>query len=220
MPKGSRLGLYLPVYGGWLRRAAEHEDPPTYDYVRRVALRAEEMGLHSLWIPDHLLNPIKGAAAPSLEAWTLAAAVAASTTNVVVAHTVRMNATLDGSGWVAYGHQGGGTGQFDYPKGIAVGGGSVYVADGNNQRIVRLSTALEGSGWFDYKPTNPWLDGIAGIAVSADRVCVTVASDVICLNASLNGSGRVAFGTQGSGIGEFYWPDGLTINGRLPLRGG
>jgi len=83
----------LPVYGGWLpsresgRAQAEgiysigeeEEKPPTYDYVKQVALEAERIGLHSLWIPDHMLNPIKGERAPSLESWTLASAIAEAT---------------------------------------------------------------------------------------------------------------------------------------------
>lgn len=96
-----KVGLYLPVYGGWLpSRGAgkaqadgsyfvgeEEEKPPTYSYVKQVALEAEKIGIDSLWIPDHMLNPIKGALAPSLEAWTLATAIAEVTERVTIAHT-------------------------------------------------------------------------------------------------------------------------------------
>ncbi len=95
-----KIGLYLPVYGGWFpsRKSAkaeadgvyfekEDEKPPTYDYVRQIALEAEKIGVDSLWIPDHMLNPIKGESTPALEAWTLAAAVAEATEKVVIAHT-------------------------------------------------------------------------------------------------------------------------------------
>ncbi len=95
-----KIGLYLPVYGGWFpsRKSAkaevdgvyferEDERPPTYEYNRQVALEAEKIGIDSLWIPDHLLNPIKGENAPSLEAFTLAVAIAEVTEKVVIAHT-------------------------------------------------------------------------------------------------------------------------------------
>lgn len=95
-----KIGLYLPVYGGWLpsrdsSRAQidgmyfvdENEEPPTYEYVKQVAIEAEKIGIHSLWIPDHMLNPIKGEQAPSLEAWTLAVAIAEATKKVIIVHT-------------------------------------------------------------------------------------------------------------------------------------
>lgn len=86
-----KVGIYLPVYGGWFPKDGhsykEEEEPPTYRYVRRVALEAEDIGVHSLWIPDHLLNPIKGVLAPSLESWTLASAIADATTKIIMAHT-------------------------------------------------------------------------------------------------------------------------------------
>lgn len=96
-----KIGIYLPVYGGWLPSRGsgkaeanggyitdgEEEEPPTYSYVKRVALEAEKIGIDSLWIPDHMLNPIKGERAPSLEAWTLATAIAEATRKVIIAHT-------------------------------------------------------------------------------------------------------------------------------------
>lgn len=95
-----KVGLYLPVYGGWFpshgagkartkgtQFTREEEKLPTYGYVKKVALEAERIGIDSLWIPDHMLNPIKGDRAPSLEAWTLAAAIIESTKRVIIAHT-------------------------------------------------------------------------------------------------------------------------------------
>jgi FMNH2-dependent dimethyl sulfone monooxygenase len=67
--------------------SGEEEEQPTYAYVKRVALEAEKIGVDSLWIPDHMLNPIKGERAPSLEAWTLATAIAEATEKVIIAHT-------------------------------------------------------------------------------------------------------------------------------------
>ncbi|MGD0329513.1 MAG: LLM class flavin-dependent oxidoreductase [Nitrososphaeria archaeon] len=83
-----KFGLYLPVYGGWIRSSVnEKEETPTYSYVRQVAIEAEKIGIDSLWIPDHLLNPIKGESSFSLEAWTVAAAIAEVTKKVTIAHT-------------------------------------------------------------------------------------------------------------------------------------
>ncbi len=95
-----KIGIYLPVYGGWFPSRGsgkaqadgaytigEEEKPPTYTYVKQVALEAEKIGIDSLWIPDHMLNPIKGERAPSLEAWTLATAIAEATERVIIAHT-------------------------------------------------------------------------------------------------------------------------------------
>ncbi len=92
-----KIGLYLPVFGGWFRirgsgdgdstSLRENEHPPTYKYVKTVALEAEKIGIHSLWIPDHMLNPIKGEKSPSLEAWTLAVGIAEATSRVIISHT-------------------------------------------------------------------------------------------------------------------------------------
>jgi FMNH2-dependent dimethyl sulfone monooxygenase len=95
-----KIGLYLPVYGGWFpeKKSAkaetdgiyfegEKEEPPTYEYVKRTAIEAEKIGIDSLWIPDHMLNPIKGERAPSLEAWTVAVGIAEATKKVIIAHT-------------------------------------------------------------------------------------------------------------------------------------
>lgn len=94
-----KIGLYLPVYGGWLpvsnsgkinkgiEPSSENEELPTYKYVKRVAIEAERIGIDSLWIPDHMLNPIKGETADSLESWTIASAIAAVTKKVNIAQT-------------------------------------------------------------------------------------------------------------------------------------
>lgn len=82
-----KLGLWLPTYGGWFPQVEEEERLPTYDYAKEVALTAEKAGIDSLWIPDHLLNPLKGEDSPSLEAWTLAAGIAEATEEIVISHT-------------------------------------------------------------------------------------------------------------------------------------
>jgi FMNH2-dependent dimethyl sulfone monooxygenase len=77
------LGICISLQGGWIPGAAEEA---SFDSVRRIALFAEEVGFDSLWLPDHLLNPIHGERAPCLEGWTVAAAVAPLTSRVKIAH--------------------------------------------------------------------------------------------------------------------------------------
>lgn len=81
------LGVYLPVYGGWLRGAPVEEPEVSCAYILKVAREAEKLGFHSVWVPDHLLNPMKGEEGPAIEAWTILTAVAASTKRIKVAHT-------------------------------------------------------------------------------------------------------------------------------------
>ena len=59
-----KLGIYIPMYGGWLRGVDEEEEV-SFNYAAKVALKAEERGIHSLRVPGLLLNPIKGERAPS-----------------------------------------------------------------------------------------------------------------------------------------------------------
>lgn len=93
-----KVGIYLPVYGGWFAtndtekgnekiNLSEEEKKPSYSYNKQVACKAEEIGLDSIWIPDHLLNPIKGTHKPSLESWTLASAIAEVTEEIIISHT-------------------------------------------------------------------------------------------------------------------------------------
>jgi len=72
---------------GTMIRGVDIDPEPHFAYAREVALLAEEMGLHSLWAPDHLLNPMRGERARALEAWTVVAALAAVTKRIRLAHT-------------------------------------------------------------------------------------------------------------------------------------
>ena len=125
------IGIYLPVYGGWFRTTGladpslinEREHPPTYSYVKSVALKAEEIGVYSLWIPDHMLNPIKGEDKPSLEAWTLAAALAEATSRIYLSHTTLCEA-------------------FRYPAVLAKQAATLWEISGG-----RFWLSL-GAGWF------------------------------------------------------------------------
>ena len=94
----------------------------TWQETQRAASAFEEMGFDSLWVNDHLYGP-QSPAIPMLEAWTLAAGLAAITERAEIgtlvtpvgmrnpAHTGKMIATVDniaggriipgfGSGWM------------------------------------------------------------------------------------------------------------------------
>ncbi|WP_462266956.1 LLM class flavin-dependent oxidoreductase [Mucilaginibacter sp.] len=72
-------GYWMPVFGGWLRNVDDENMQPTWDYTKRLAIRSEEIGFDLALIAELYLNDIKGEQAPSLDAWSTAAALAAVT---------------------------------------------------------------------------------------------------------------------------------------------
>ena len=74
-----RYGYWMPVFGGWLRNVDDENMQPTWDYVKRLAIRSEEIGFDLSLIAELNLNDIKGEQAPSLDAWSTTAALAAVT---------------------------------------------------------------------------------------------------------------------------------------------
>lgn len=72
-------GYWLPVFGGWLRNVEDEGMEPTWDYAKKLAVRSEEIGFSLALIAELYLNDIKGEDAPSLDAWSTAAALAAVT---------------------------------------------------------------------------------------------------------------------------------------------
>ncbi len=84
-----RFGYWLPVFGGWLRNVADENMEASWDYVRRLARRSEEIGFDVTLIAELNLNDIKGIHAPSLDAWSTAAALAAVTERLELMVAVR-----------------------------------------------------------------------------------------------------------------------------------
>ena len=84
-----RYGYWLPVFGGWLRNVEDENMQPTWDYVKRLAIRSEEIGFDLSLIAELNLNDIKGEESPSLDAWSTAAALAAVTTRQELMVAVR-----------------------------------------------------------------------------------------------------------------------------------
>ncbi len=84
-----RYGYWLPVFGGWLRNVEDEGMEASWPYVSRLARRSEEIGFDLTLIAELNLNDIKGARAPSLDAWSTAAALAAVTSRVELMVAVR-----------------------------------------------------------------------------------------------------------------------------------
>ena len=84
-----RFGFWLPVFGGWLRNVPDEGMEATFDYARRLTQRAEQIGFDLTLVAELNLNDIKGVSAPSLDAWTTAAALAAVTERIELMVAVR-----------------------------------------------------------------------------------------------------------------------------------
>lgn len=84
-----RYGFWLPVFGGWLRNVKDERMEPTWEYVKHLAQRAEALGYDLTLIAELNLNDIKGVEAPSLDAWSTAAALAAVTSRMELMVAVR-----------------------------------------------------------------------------------------------------------------------------------
>jgi FMNH2-dependent dimethyl sulfone monooxygenase len=84
-----RYGYWLPVFGGWLRNIVDESMPATWPYVKRVAQRSEQLGFDVTLVAELNLNDIKGPEAPSLDAFSTAAALAAVTERIELMVAVR-----------------------------------------------------------------------------------------------------------------------------------
>src|SRR5437764_15015316 len=84
-----KYGYWLPVFGGWLRNIDDEQMSASWDYVKRLAQRSEEIGYDITLVAELLLNDIKGIDAPSLDAWSTAAALAAVTERLELMVAVR-----------------------------------------------------------------------------------------------------------------------------------
>jgi FMNH2-dependent dimethyl sulfone monooxygenase len=84
-----RYGYWLPVFGGWLRNVEDEGMAATWDYASRLARRSEEIGYDLTLIAELNLNDTKGIRAPSLDAWSTAAALAAVTKRLELMVAVR-----------------------------------------------------------------------------------------------------------------------------------
>jgi FMNH2-dependent dimethyl sulfone monooxygenase len=79
----------MPVFGGWLRNVEDENMRADWDYVKKLAQRSEDLGYDLSLIAELNLNDIKGEEAPSLDAWSTAAALAAVTKKLELMVAVR-----------------------------------------------------------------------------------------------------------------------------------
>jgi hypothetical protein len=57
----AKLEIYAPVYEGWVRGVKEKDAEPSYKYAADSTIKAEDIEMYSIWVPDHMLSPINGA---------------------------------------------------------------------------------------------------------------------------------------------------------------
>jgi FMNH2-dependent dimethyl sulfone monooxygenase len=84
-----RFGYWMPVFGGWLRNVENEHMETSWDYVSRLARRSEKIGYDLTLMAELNLNDIKGVDAPSLDAWSTSAALAAVTESLELMIAVR-----------------------------------------------------------------------------------------------------------------------------------
>jgi FMNH2-dependent dimethyl sulfone monooxygenase len=84
-----RYGFWLPVFGGWLRNLEDESMETSWAYAKGLTQRAEQLGFDLTLIAELNLNDIKGVEAPSLDAWSTAAALAAVTQRLELMVAVR-----------------------------------------------------------------------------------------------------------------------------------
>jgi len=84
-----QYGYWMPVFGGWLRNVEDENMQADWNYVKRLAIKSEALGYAISLIAELNLNDIKGVEAPSLDAWSTAAAIAAVTERIELMVAVR-----------------------------------------------------------------------------------------------------------------------------------
>ncbi|HEX4694709.1 LLM class flavin-dependent oxidoreductase [Sphingomonas sp.] len=86
-----RYGYWMPVFGGWLRNVPDEGMAASWDYVKALTQRSEQLGYDLSLIAELNLNDIKGVEQPALDAWSTAAALAAVTESIELMVAVRPN---------------------------------------------------------------------------------------------------------------------------------
>lgn len=84
-----RYGYWMPIFGGWLRNVEDEGMEASWAYAKRLAQRSEQIGYDLTLVAELFLNDIKGIDAPSLDAWSTAAALAAVTERLELMVAVR-----------------------------------------------------------------------------------------------------------------------------------
>jgi FMNH2-dependent dimethyl sulfone monooxygenase len=83
-----QFGIWLPVYGGWLRTLDQPSGPDVAACLA-IAQQAEALGFDFLYASENLLNCIHGPAEGVADAWSLLGAIAAKTTKLGLSGAVK-----------------------------------------------------------------------------------------------------------------------------------
>lgn len=83
-----KFGIWLPVYGSWLRT---HDEPTAPDVASCLAIaqQAEALGFDLLYASENQLNCIHGPSEGVADAWSLLTAIAATTSKVELCGAVK-----------------------------------------------------------------------------------------------------------------------------------
>ncbi|WP_069094226.1 LLM class flavin-dependent oxidoreductase [Methyloligella halotolerans] len=76
-----QFGVWLPVYGGWLRVTDQSAEPDVANCLD-IAKHAEGLGFDFLYASENLLNCIHGPEQAVADAWSMLSAVAATTESI------------------------------------------------------------------------------------------------------------------------------------------
>lgn len=83
-----QIGIWLPVYGGWLR-TIDQPMGPDIPACLAIAQQAEAMGFDFLYASENLLNCIHGPDENVADAWSLLGAIAAKTARIGLVGAVK-----------------------------------------------------------------------------------------------------------------------------------
>jgi FMNH2-dependent dimethyl sulfone monooxygenase len=83
------FGYWTPVWGSWLRNVDDDSTQGSWEYIKDLTLRAEELGYVLTLVPELYLNDIKGEKAPALDAWSIANGLAAITKKIEILAALR-----------------------------------------------------------------------------------------------------------------------------------
>lgn len=84
-----KFGYWSPVFGSWLRNVDDDSTQCSWEYIRDLALKAENLGFSLTLVPELYLNDIKGEKSPALDAWAIATALAAATSKIEILAALR-----------------------------------------------------------------------------------------------------------------------------------
>lgn len=82
------VGIWLPVYGGWLR-TVDQSSAPHIPTCLAIAQQAEAVGFDFLYASENLLNCIHGPQAGVADAWSLLGAIGAKTSRIGIVGAVK-----------------------------------------------------------------------------------------------------------------------------------